>query len=453
MDFVMVTYNLINEKIILPISDKILGLSISKHLKFLLESQWWSEEKLKEYQNEKLKALIQHSYNNVTYYRELFDSLNLKPSDIKTTEDLQKLPILTKVIVRENVKNGKLIANNIPKKRMMLSASSGSTGEPLQYYITKDAYSFNIAANLRGWSWMGYRLGDKYVKLSQNSRKGIKKLQDAVNNCYYLIAQQLNDSNFQGITNGITKARPDFIRGYPDPLFFLSNYIKRNDIKISPVKAINTTGNVLFPEIKRVIEDVFHAPVFDSYSCEGGAPVFECSNHECYHSSMEYAVTEIISQGKEVLNGEKGRIITTDLVNYAVPFIRYDTQDYLTKSKTKCNCGRNLLAIDKIDGRDSDILVTPKGKYLIIHNFTGYFEWINSIEQFQIRQDKINEFVILLKVNEKYSKEEEKKIYSYWKDYIGEDVKIEINVVYDIPLTRSGKRRFLIRNNEIKLEF
>jgi phenylacetate-CoA ligase len=166
--------NNITEKIILPLSDIALGQSVAKHFKFLQKSQWWSEAKLKEYQNKKLRELIKHSYENVPYYTELFDSLNLTPSDINTTDDLVKLPILTKETIRENFKNGKIIAKNIPIKELMLRGSSGSTGEPLQYYITKDAYSFNIAANLRGWYWMGYRLGDKYIKLSQNPRKGIK---------------------------------------------------------------------------------------------------------------------------------------------------------------------------------------------------------------------------------------------------------------------------------------
>jgi phenylacetate-CoA ligase len=161
--------NTITENIILPISDIILGQSISKYLKFLMKSQWWSESDFKEYQNEKLRALIKHAYENVPYYTELFKKLKLTPADIKTTDDLYKLPILTKDIVRENVKNGKIIAKNIPKRKMILSSSSGSTGEPLQYYITKDAESFSKACGIRGWYWMGYRLGDKYIKFTSQT--------------------------------------------------------------------------------------------------------------------------------------------------------------------------------------------------------------------------------------------------------------------------------------------
>ena len=443
--------NILNEKIILPLADIALGQSIKKHLDFLLKSQWWSESDLKEYQNEKLIALIKHAYENVPYYNELFKKLKLRPDDIRNSDDLVKLPILTKEEIRENFKSGKIIAKNISKKELILSGSSGSTGEPLQFYITKDAESFSKACAIRGWNWMGYSLGDRYIKLSQNPRKGIKRIQDKVNNCCYLFAQQLTNDSFRIITESILKAKPSFIRGYPDPILFLAKYIRENNITLPPVTAINTTGNILFPETKALIEEVFHAPVFDSYSCEGGAGVSECDTHHCYHSSMEYAVTEIMSDSKEVNPGENGRVITTDLHNYAVPFIRYDTQDYVVKSSKQCTCGRNLLPIDKIEGRDSDILITPKGKYLIVHNFTGYFEWLDSVDQFQIRQDKIDEFNLLLKVNSKYSFEVEKEIYNYWEKYIDEDVKIKIHVVDDIPLTKSGKRRFLIRDKSITL--
>jgi len=448
----MTLLNLISENMILPLSDMFTDRCIANCLKFLLKSQWWSEAELKEYQNVKLRALIKHAYDNVFYYTEVFKRLGLIPEDIKTTDDLYKLPILTKEDIRKSFKNGSIIARNIPTRKMLLSSSSGSTGEPLQYYITKEVDSFNKACGIRGWYWMGDRLGDKYIKLSQNPRGTIKNIQDKFNNCLYLFAQQLTDDNFSKIVDQINKFKPLVIRGYPDPMLFLANYIIKNNINIYFPRSIATTGNILFDKYREKIEQTFNCKIYDSYSCEGGANVSECNTHECYHSSMEYAITEILKDGKEVENGEEGRVITTDLVNYAVPFIRYDTQDYVTKSKQKCSCGKDLLAIDNINGRDSDILVTPSGKYLIVHNFTVYFEWIDSIDQFQIRQDKIDEIEILLKVNQKYNSTEEKKIYKYWRDYIGNDVKIEIMVVDDIPLTRSGKRRFLLRNQKIKLE-
>jgi len=137
-------YSRMTQNLVLPLSDVVLGRSVSKHLKFLDKSQWWSPEELKEYQNEKLRALVKHAYTNVPYYHNLFKERKLIPDDIKTTDDLLKLPMLTKEIIRKNFPH-RIVARSIPKKQMMFQGSSGSTGEPLQYYITKDAYSFNVA--------------------------------------------------------------------------------------------------------------------------------------------------------------------------------------------------------------------------------------------------------------------------------------------------------------------
>jgi len=440
--------NKLTEKIILPLSDIALGQSVSKHFKFLQKSQYWSEFELKEYQNKKLRALINHSYNNVPYYTELFDSLNLKPSDIKTTDDLKKLPILTKEIVRENFKNGKLIARNIPKNKRVLSGSSGSTGEPLQYYITKDAYSFNIAANLRGWYWMGYRLGDSYAKLSQNPRNGIKKKsQDWINNCYYTVSQSLSKEDVRDIVSLLLKNNVNFLRGYPSTLFILANHIEKNNIKgFTKLRAINTTGEILFPYMRKKIEKIFNCKIFDSYSGEGGAVAFECDTHSKYHLAGEYAFTEFIKPKNYSIENNKGEIVSTDFWNYAVPFIRYNSKDVAVRSEISCDCNRCLPIISSIEGRDVDILVTPSGKNLIVHYFTGYFEWVTSVSQFQIVQESANKIILKIVPNDGFNKKENNKIFNDISNYIGDDVNFSIEMVKNIPVNpKNGKRKFVLK--------
>lgn len=442
----MSLYSKISRNLILPLGDFVMGYSISRNLRFLEKSQWWSMKELHDYQNKKLRALINHAYENVPYYHQVFRERKLYPEDIRTTNDLKKLPILTKELIKENFPDN-IVAKSIPVKQRMVTASSGSTGEPLQYYITKKAWGFAIACTLRGWYWMGYQLGDKYVKLSQNPRDSQnKKIQDRIFRCKYLFSQQLTNENFKNIIDEIQKYQPLIIRGYPDPMMFLARYAKDHGIKaFNDLIAITTTGNILFNGARDLIENQFSCKIFDAYSCEGGATAFECPTHDCYHSSMEYAISEIISDGEEVGGGERGQLISTDLMNYSVPFIRYDSQDVLIKGDHQCSCGRSLLTIKKIVGRNNDILVTPSGKYLIVHNFTGYFEWIESVDKFQIIQDEMSHININLVVNDKFNKKIEEEIILYWQNYIGKDVQIDINIVDDIPLLPSGKRRFLIR--------
>jgi phenylacetate-CoA ligase len=448
-------YNFVSEKLILPASDILLKRSISENFNFLLKSQWWSEEELAGYQEDRLRRLIRHAYENVPYYHDLFTRMHLTPGDIRSIADLKKLPLLTKEDFRKHGPE-MFIARNIPRKDTYLTGSSGSTGEPLHYLITRDAYSFNIAANLRGWYWMGYRLGDKFVKLSQNPRgKKEKKIQDLVNRNKYLFAQQLTGPNFESIVGSLRSYRPSIIRGYPDPLFFLARYLRDHGIDDIKLKAVTSTGNILFPEARALIEQQFHCKIFDSYSCEGAPNYFECSTHECYHSSMEYGISEVYKSGNEMASpGERGRLVITDLMNYAVPFIHYDTQDIVVRSSAKCSCGRNLSGVSKIEGRDNDLLITPRGKYLIVHNFTGFFQSpeMQSISQFQVYQDRLDHMIIRLLVNDQYNADIERYIKQYWHDYIADGVNIEIRVEDEIIPSPSGKRRFLIRDKNIPLD-
>ncbi len=445
--------NVLLENALLPLSDYLLRDTLSKNLTFVMKSQWWSKDQLEEFQNNNLRKLIKHAYENVPYYHDLLTRLKLTPADIKSKYDLPKIPILTKTDIRNNFSD-RIVARNIPRSKMILSASSGSTGQPLQYFHTKQSLAMWRAVGIRGWYWMGYRLGDKYIKLSQYPRNElIKKIQDLLNRSLFLSCPHLTDSNFKIIVERINKYKPDIIRAYPEVILFLANYIRKNNIGVHSPKVVATTGSSLFDTTRQLVKEIFNCDVYDAYSSEGNATVAECPTHNCYHASMEYAILEVVSNDKEVCDAEKGRVITTDLHNYATPFIRYDTQDFVTKSKNACVCGRNLMTFEKIDGRVSDILISPSGKLLIVQNFCVYFEENEAVENFQIRQNKQDEFQILLKVNSKYNLEEEKKIYKFWYDYMGGGIKLEINVVDDIPLTQSGKRRFLIRNDDIKLPF
>lgn len=447
----MSIYNKISENIVLKLSDILTNWNVKKSLDFLQKSQWWSINDIISYQEEKLFKLVNHAFNNVQYYNELFKKNKLVPDDIKTIDDLKKLPPLTKEKLVENFKNKKLIAKNISKKDFILSASSGSTGLTTRYYINKSAYGFNIACNLRGWYWMGYRLGDTVIKVSQNKRNNnLKKLQDFINRTL-LYTNRYDEDSLKKFINYIPSTSSVYLRSYPDPLFFIASHINRKVINELRISAINTTGNILFPEIRKFIEKLFNTKIYDSYGCEGGVNLFECPTHNYYHCSSESGIIEIVNtKGEDVHVGEDGYLLITNLQNYAMPFIRYDSKDIVTKGG-ECSCGRALLTIKRIQGRDNDIIVTPDKQYLIAQNFTTFIKNYNSIEQFQIHQKSINELIFNLVVNKNFTKTDTSKIKNYWRKYTNHEMKIYINIVKNIPLLPSDKRRFIIREKEIKL--
>lgn len=437
--------NTISESVILRLSDKLRGLNVHSKLQFLHESQYWSRIQIDNFQNKRLKLLLKHAYETVPYYHNLMNENGLKPQDIHGIQDLHKLPLLSKSIIKKEGLD-RFTSKGFPSTKTMKQSSSGSTGEPLFYTTTKEAYSMNIAANLRGWYWMGYRLGDKYIKLSQNPRKApLKRLQDYFSNNLYLATNPLVDNNFEFILQQIEKFKPKIIRCYPDPLLMLARYKReRKNFFFTPV-AITTTGNSLFPEARQEIEEAFGCKIFDSYSCEGNSTVFECPTHTGYHSTEEYGISEVIdNEGNPVKYGI-GKLISTDLWNLAHPFIRYDTQDLVEIDSEPCSCGRSHLKIKRIIGRDNDIIETVRNRF-IVHNFTIFFSrqdlpTFGKIEKFQVR--KLDNLVVFhLVVNESYNDMTEKFLINYWETEMG--IKVEVSVKDDIQLTSSGKHKFII---------
>lgn len=447
----MAIYNWVQENLILPANDLFSGKSISRSLHFLLQSQRWSTEKMVAYQEERLRSIVKYAYENVPFYHDLFKEHHLIPSDILKVGDLHKIPVISKNDMRKHPVDYYL-ARNISTSNCIRMNSSGSTGEPFTYFITREAFSMSYACAIRGWYWMGYRLGDTYTKLSQNPRSGYsKKLQDLITRSQYVFIRDLTPGALIDVINRLNQGQPDFIRCYPDPLLFLSILINDgNELHYSP-KAINTTGNILTPDARKKIEKAFGVPVFDSYSCEASAQFFEGPDRKEYLASMEYAITEVIDNNDN--HADLGRHITTDLWNLAMPFIRYDTQDIIEKSDRQNEFGIHLAAFREIKGRNSDILVTPSGKYLIVHTFTIFFEYFEEIVQFQVIQYRQNRVRVLLIVNNRYNEKTEAAVTAGLCELIGKDVGIEIRTVAEIPILPSGKRKFIVRDESIKLPF
>jgi len=440
--------NWIQERIVLPLSDLITGQSVSKKLCFLMESRNWTRQRLDDYQNERLRLLIEHAYQSVPFYREYMQQHGLTPADIQTKDDLHKLPIVNKEIIRrEGIE--RFTSETYPTSKRILMSSSGSTGQPFVYYITREDYSMDIAANLRGWYEIGWRLGDRYIKISQNPRSSkLKKIQDFVTRNKYVATADLSDEHLFSIMKEIEAYKPIVIRSYPDPLFIMAQYrLQHPEFSYRPL-AITTTGNTLHENVRTTIEQAFGCPIFDSYASEGNSVVFECPTRECYHVAEEYGITEILDEEGNPISDGQGRVVTTDLWNYAHPFIRYDVQDRVVVSSTPCSCGRAHKRIDRIMGRDNEVLIAPSGRRYIVHHFTVFFEPTvtpelkDSIEQFQIVQHNDGTSTIRLVVNSRYNAEIGNFIRDYWAKEFGCDVTIE--VVDRIPIMHNNKRRFIL---------
>lgn len=434
--------NFISENIILPMSDLATGQCVHKYFKFLKSTETWTRQQIDDYQNERLRLLIRHSVSKVPYYRDLFKRLGLTAEDIQTKEDLYKIPVIDKNIMRrEGIE--RLTAEGFPKKELLYERSGGSTGEPLSYYITKESTSVNLAAKLRTWYKAGYRLGDKYMKIANGKRNGkTKKIQDWLNNSIYVQFSEASDSDLKHILDIIEKEKPLFIRSYPIPLYMLAKHRQnRREYTFCP-KCIFTTGSTLSEDYRNTIETAFSCKIIDSYSCEGNANVAECTSHTCYHVTEEYGITEIIDRDENNV----GKVISTDLWNFAHPFIRYNTQDLIETSQESCTCGNRHQAIKKIMGRECESIIVSGGKHFTVHDFTGYFKIFpdmnEAIDAYQIVKKKDHSIEFRLVVNKNFTPEHKETFICYWSEKFTSPV--SVNIVEEIPIMKNNKRLSIV---------
>lgn len=420
----------IHEHIILPLSDLLKGESVHTHLRDLRDVEQWSENKLHVFQQIKLRQMLTYAATEVPFYKDWFDDHHLNPNEVT----LDQMPIVNKAIMRQEGID-RFTASHFPKKERIPSRSSGSTGEPFSFYVSRGASSVNTAAKLRTWYQAGYRLGDRYMKIANGARHGkLKKWQDRINRCIYVPFYSIDDETLKSILNTIEKQRPLYLRSYPAPLYLLARYRNSHPGYTYTPRHVFTTGSTLTDAYRTEIEKAFGCDIIDSYSCEGTPNTYETPQHDGYHVCGYYGIIEVLDDdGRPVTDGI-GRVVSTDLWNLAHPFIRYDTQDLVEVRNGQ---------ITRIMGRECDAYFTANRELFTVHNFSHYFLYdIHGVDAYQIVRHKDKSVTINTVVNNDFNPSSNQAIIDFWQPRLG--VPVAVTIVDDIPLMRNNKRLTIV---------
>lgn len=401
----------------------------------LEKSQYWSLEKLEAFQNKRLIIIINYAYNKIPGYRAKFDEAGVKPDDIKSKDDLYKLPITTREELQDNPMfvNAKLITGTL--------YTGGSTGTSLKYYESKESGIIRWNAHLRGWNWQGFKLGMKYAVL-KSAQKIVKE-----GRCLYLIGD-LTTENLKKNIEELIHFEPVHLKGYVNALYILAKYCLDNEIKLDGVISATPSSENLYDFQRELMERAFNCKVFEEYCCnDGGACGWECEKREGTHYFMERAIIEEIN----------GEMIVTDLWNMAMPFIRYRNGDSVKFMNKKCSCGREL-PLMRVKGRTNDIIITNNGVItpsFLIHHGIGLVgvdkkdkrDFKSGIRTVQYIQKPNGILEVNLVKNPWCTSgdiEDFKKTLSPFTD----NLKVVINFVDDVSKTKKMKRAFIINEDK-----
>lgn len=447
---------ILSKYVFTPLLERRAHGSTFTRLKELERTQWLSRDELKMSQEERLQALIRHAYENVPFYYNIFQERKLTPRDIKTTDDLVKLPILTRSDVRQNFDN--LMAKNYNPRRAKPGATGGTTGEPLRFMKQEDV-GWEWGAFYRGMKWYGIEAGDKQALFwsvpiySSGLASVMANVGRFLRNSVLLSAFEMSEEKMKRFALKLRRFEPKVLIGYPSAIYIFASYIKNLGIQYIKPEVVITTAEKLYDYQKGAIKDAFDCEVFEYYgSREIASLAYECPQHHGYHISVENVVLEFTKDNGQMISpGELGKVLVTDLHNYAMPFIRYEIGDLAIPSDRVCPCGRSLPLIESIEGRITDIIVCQHG--FILGALFPHLLKDFSVRQYQVIQESLDKIIIKIVPAEGFSQEQSQHIVETVQHLTGPSAEVEIDLVDDIPPSKSsGKRRVVISKVPFRLD-
>jgi phenylacetate-CoA ligase len=395
-----------------------------------------------------LRRMLRYAYDNVPYYRHLFDRLKFDPGRFRNLDELQQLPIMDKETVKRHF--DELVPVGIAHIPHIEDSTGGSTGTPMKFLVSRRDRVMGGALLYRGWGYAGYELGDRMVFLAGTSlgmstkKQLVKSVHEFSRNVRKLSTLNVGDKEMREYAAIIGSFRPRFVRGYASSVYAFACWARDNDVRISQPHAVFTTSEKLYPKMRDTIRDVFGCDVFDGYGLfDGGLTAFECPGHTGMHVDTERAVMEVVDDQGRQKDAGSGHILATSLSNRAMPLIRYDTNDLGHLIDDECPCGRPYRLLKEICGRSGDILYTPEGKAVHSLLFAYIFDELPWVREYQVVQERVDRITVRLIPDAGF---DERKL-----DVVRAQIRrqseawgVDFAIVDRIEKTRGGKYRYII---------
>jgi phenylacetate-CoA ligase len=421
------------------------GGEYTRYLEELLRSQYASESELAELQNENLRLLIRHCYENVPYYAQLLRKLRLTPGDFQGINDLQKLPLLAKETVRRQPEL--FHARDYTNRPCEIANTSGTTGTTLQVRVEVEGRRKNYAFFNRLKLWAGVNPSARTATFGGRTIVPVSKQRapfwryNLATNTLLFSSYHLREKNMPAYLAKLRDWAPELIDSYPSSVFLLARYAAEQKVLVATPKAIITSSETLVSDQRQLIGRVFQSKIFDQYgSAEQVCFISQCESGN-YHVHPEFGVVEFLPDDHQ--RADAGvRIVATGFTNWAMPLLRYDTGDLAIPANRGCNCGRKFQTLERIIGRADDLVITPDGRR--VGRLDPVFKGLHTIRQAQIVQESLEVLRVRIVPGEGFSRADQESIQRELEKRLGKDIEYLFEIVSEIALGAGGKFRAVI---------
>lgn len=431
-----------------PLNEPVCGVAL--HIQSKLEAgQWQPPGYQLERQLRHMGDLVRHAHDTVPYYRDALKDMPVPDSGPVTLDLWRSIPIISRRMIQERPELFR--AERIPPAHGKSAeiSTSGSTGTPLQIYTTQLASAMHNALSLRTFLWHGFRFGGTVAIIrwfpkgrarppgTTSSRWTTKSVIPFATGPSHMLDIS---ASIQEQADWLLRVDPDYLSIFPTALYGIAQEFRRRGQRPERLKGIQTFGETVTPELRALIRKQFKYELFDVYSSqEKGIIATQCADRPIYHVQSEGVFLELLDEADEpVGEGETGRIVVTNLHNYATPILRYDHGDYATAGGA-CACGRGLPVLSEIMGRIRNLFVLPNGRTFWPISNARFFHEIAPIRQYRVIQTSVHDLEVELVCDEPVSEEQRAELIRYVKKAQPAPFNVSLSFVDEIPRTAGGK--------------
>lgn len=437
-------------KIIYPLHEKVFGRKTFEYLEELEQQQWLSPAQIEDLRFRKLRDLLMHAQTNIPFYKDRFAKAGFDPQQMQSTEDLKKLPLLTKTEIKANLDH--MTWRECPGGLHRYN-TGGSSGEPLIFYFDKRRQAMDKAARMLTHRWWEVDVGDRELYLwgspvEASRQDRMKQFRDRLTNELLISAFEISADKVSEIIEEFERFRPKCLFGYPSTIELFGQMAANQGRSLAGlgVQTVFATAELLYQHQRRAISDSFGGiPVADGYgSREGGFISHECKEGR-YHVMDPNYVVEYVNDNAHAATGEVGEIVLTHLDAWGMPLIRYRTGDVAQPGEGECPCGRGFSTMQDIRGRITDFVVTPDGRWQHALSVIYIVRDIEGVDEFKIVQHALDDVQVLVKaIPSQYPTDGNDRIMAGIQKRMGDSVKVRVELVDKIPREGSGKHRYVV---------
>ncbi len=415
---------------------------------FLQEHQHRSAEELAEYQLQRIQALVDYAYNHVPFYRSRFEGIGMHPGDIKSLSDFAGIPIMTKDDVEQN--KAALRSDEFEKLRPIPTATSATTRDFVQMYRSEETEIWRKAVVWRHYNSAGLQFRQPRARLTTRLHfvKDRREMPIDYNENELLIDPTSIDlEHSRKIHARLRKFAPKMLICQPSNLTALTSNFRQLDLEPFEIPIVFTLGEKLYPEYRERIGTYFGCRFVDYYANrENTAAACQYSDDRMYIQT-EYCHLEFLNEQEERVSETQADIISTSLINYAFPLIRYNTDDVGIYRGYPEGAAQSYPVMEVVGGRGKDLILTRKGLrcpqlWYLLHE-AGFDRFL----QVQTEQVSRDELIFRLRPKPEFRDPEDRRLVEKaLANYFDHEFKIIVEVVDSIPSTQGCKNRMVISN-------